>query len=88
MTEITEANGLAIISLFRDDLKKYLVIPIVVSILERAEALFAKYGKDGLRTLDSIQLASALSINHQIQLFKSADKLLNDFFKLEAVVGQ
>jgi predicted nucleic acid-binding protein len=83
MAEILEADGLEIIALFKEDLKKYDVIPIDVSILELAEVLFSKYGRGGLRTLDSIQLASAISIKDQIQLFKSADKLLTDFFKTE-----
>lgn len=88
MNEITELNGLAIITLFKDDLRKYSIIPIEASILEHSELLFSKYGQGGLRTMDSIQLASAISVKDQIQLFKSSDKLLDLFFKTEITSGQ
>ncbi len=83
MAEISKDNGLAIITLFKVDLKKYTVIPIERPIIKLAEELFSKYGYGGLRTLDSIQLATAIAVKDQIQLFKSDDKLLADFFNQE-----
>jgi predicted nucleic acid-binding protein len=47
-------------------------------VREIAKNLIAKYWKDGLRTLDSIQLASALSVKYGIDRFFTSDKLLSD----------
>jgi hypothetical protein len=45
-----------------------------------------KYGQEGLRTLDAIQLASALTLKEQQNvLFFTADKLLKYFFKQEGL---
>lgn len=81
MNEINETNGYAIIALFKYDLAKFTVIKIDVEILELAEHLFSKFGMAGLRTLDSIQLASAISVKEHIQKFVCADKLLDGFFR-------
>jgi len=43
-----------------------------------AKTLIGKYWKNGLRTLDSIQLASALNIKEDIDIFLTSDKLLAD----------
>ena len=86
-TEISQQKGLEIISLFKDDLNKYSIISIDSAILKKAELLFSKYGQGGLRTLDSIQLASAIFVKNQVQLFISADKLLDSFYKKELMMN-
>jgi len=48
--------------------------------------LLMKYGSAGLRTLDAIQLASALTLKGQPKIrFFTADQLLNSFFKPEGL---
>ena len=42
-----------------------------------------KYGEKGLRTLDSIQLASALSVKGEGCVYASADELLVSFYRAE-----
>ena len=54
-------------------------------VIEQSKELIAKYGKDGLRTLDSIQLTSSVILKTQIDLFKTTDNLLNKFFVLEGL---
>lgn len=48
-------------------------------IIEQAKNLIAKYGIQGLRTLDSIQLSTSALLRDQSDLFKTADKLLDSF---------
>jgi hypothetical protein len=52
-------------------------------MLQSARQLLDKYGQKGLRSLDSIPLASAISLRQEAQLFKTSDTLLNDFFLAE-----
>jgi hypothetical protein len=54
-------------------------------IIGNSQKLISKYGLSGLRTLDAIQLSSAVSIKHLINGAVSADKLLNDFLKAEGI---
>ncbi len=41
------------------------------------------YGIDGLRTLDSIQLASALAVKNEVNKYFTSDKLLRLLFEKE-----
>ena len=54
-------------------------------LANEAKGLIHKYGMQGLRTLDSIQLATAISLKNECELFITSDKLLNSFFKQEAL---
>lgn len=81
--EITELQAEQTISAFNDDQRKYSFIPIDSLIANNAIKLLAKYGKDRLRTLDSIQFSTTLFLKKDAQLFVTADKLLSSFFKAE-----
>ena len=47
-----------------------------LEILNSAKELIKKYGKDGLRTLDSIQLACAVYIKEKVDEYLSSDNKL------------
>lgn len=83
--ELTESEATSILSLFETDLSKYEIVSINREIIERAKNLLNTYGEDGLRTLDSIQLATCCLIKNEIDLFHTADKLLNKLFLRESL---
>ncbi len=62
MKEITTVQADAMLGAFEGDEGKYTFSILDDAILEQAKMLFLKYGEQGLRTLDSIQLATAVSI--------------------------
>jgi predicted nucleic acid-binding protein len=83
--DITELQAKAIIEAFETDFSKYIFVQIDSIIIEQAKSLITKYGKQGLRTLDSIQLSAAVMLERQADLFISSDKLLDSFFKEESL---
>ena len=83
--ELTEIDGSTTINLFNLDYSRYTFVQIDAIITEQAGNLITKYGKQGLRTLDSIQLATALSLKNHASLFITSDKLLKDFFGKESL---
>lgn len=54
-------------------------------IIEKARILTSKYKIQGLRTLDSIQLSTAVSLFQHVDIFFSADKLLKSLFDAEGL---
>ncbi|MDX2072690.1 MAG: hypothetical protein SFV55_29920 [Haliscomenobacter sp.] len=72
--------------LFTNDFEKYAFISTDSLVLEQARNLVSKYGLQGLRTLDSIQLATAVLLSHQADLFLTADKLLKSFMQGEGLL--
>lgn len=81
--DITELQAKALTEAFEEDFRKYTFVQIDNIIIEQAKSLIIKYGKQGLRSLDSIQLSTAVFIENQADLFISYDRLLNLFFKEE-----
>lgn len=81
--EITETQAQQTIAIFGIDLQKYQVLPIDTLVIKTAINLLEKYGKAGLRTLDGIQLATAILLKEKASLFVTADKLLLSFFDRE-----
>ncbi|HEV2830375.1 MAG TPA: hypothetical protein VGW31_00220 [Hanamia sp.] len=69
--------------MFDNDLRKYIIVPVESNIFEKAKQLIFTYGVTGLRTLDSIQLASAIEVKSQIDKYFTSDKLLNLLFEKE-----
>ncbi len=53
--------------------------------VESASHLLMKYGNRGLRTLDSLQLAAALTLRDEDCVFLTSDKLLHTLFKEEGL---
>ena len=84
MGEITLVQMEKFIKQFESDYTKYNWIEDTELIKSSAIMLLNKYGsKEGLRTLDSIQLATAITLKLVVKLFKTSDKILLKLFELE-----
>lgn len=83
MNETRLEDAKRAINLFNDDIEKYLIIPIEKNLIIKAKQLIIMYGIDGLRTLDSIQLASALAVKNEVNKYFTSDKLLRLLFEKE-----
>lgn len=59
--EITESEAQITLDLFESDFGKYTFVATDSIIIEQARILISKYGTQGLRTLDSIQLSTSVS---------------------------
>lgn len=86
--QITEMQALETIKLFEADFAKFTFVSTDTLILEQARNLIAKYGAQGLRTLDSIQLSSCVALMKHVNLFFTEDKLLKNFLEMEGLQTQ
>lgn len=85
--EIDKIHALQLLTVFEKDFSKYHFVSTDNTIIETAKLLLS-YGSDGLRTLDSIQLATAVVLKKYVQLNKCADKLLEKLMLLEGLNTQ
>jgi uncharacterized protein len=83
--EINENVAQKIIERFDKDSVKFRFVPQDFELRNSAKKLIAKYWSDGLRTLDSIQLASAIIVDDEIERFFTSDKLLSDIAMQEGL---
>ncbi|MDP2890259.1 MAG: type II toxin-antitoxin system VapC family toxin [Bacteroidota bacterium] len=83
--DLTKDEAVEIIDSFQSDYPNYSFISTDHQLLVAARDLIAKYGYAGLRTLDSIQLASILSIKEELSLAATADELLRSLIEKEGV---
>jgi uncharacterized protein len=81
--EITESEAKTTLGLFESDFEKYTFVPVDSFIVEQARILTSKYGIQGLRTLDSIQLSTSVALLQQVNIFFTSDNLLKLFFIAE-----
>ena len=81
--DLAEEVGNAVISCFEADFNKFLWIKLSSDVIKRASDLLKKYGDDGLRTLDSIQLACAVELKDENCSFFTSDRLLQILFNKE-----
>jgi predicted nucleic acid-binding protein len=81
--ELDETTVQKIIKNFEKDSKRFFFIRDNTGLKKSAKGLISKYGKEGLRTLDSIQLSSAISVRESAQLFITSDRLLQKLLELE-----
>ncbi|MBM2817268.1 MAG: hypothetical protein HW421_4030 [Ignavibacteria bacterium] len=79
--EITKKVAKDLINAFENDFNKYNFININSDLIDSAQVLIMKFGIEGLRTLDSIQLASIEVIKNKISIAISTDDLLEKFIK-------
>ncbi len=86
--EVTILEAQTTLDLFESDFNKYSFIATDSIIIEQARILISKYGIQGLRTLDSIQLATCISLVQQVNLFLTADNLLKALFKVEGLITE
>ncbi len=85
MKELSQEQAHTILTLFSQDFDRYEFIAIDETLLQLASQLIDKHGLNGLRSLDALQLASAVTVRDQVTLYKTADRLLNDLFKAESL---
>lgn len=64
------------IEYFQNDFDKFQWVALQPGIIESAKKLLMKHGSKGLRTLDSLQLASALTLKEDDCMFLTSDALL------------
>lgn len=83
--EITAAQAELTLTLFEVDFAKYSFVTLDSLLVEQARRLTTKYGTAGLRTLDSIQLATCLVLGPEATVFLTADKLLATLIKAEGL---
>lgn len=76
--EINQSSAELLIDKFNIDSKKYNFIKQNKSCTNLASELIGKHRKKGLRTLDSLQLASALMLKNDLDVFITSDALLSD----------
>ncbi len=81
--EIKENAAIEVIKYFQDDADNFQWIVLQSDIIDSASHLLMKYGNRGLRTLDSLQLAAALTLRDEECVFLTSDKLLHTLFKEE-----
>ena len=81
--EISQQQAKTTVALFESDCLKFSFIATDSLIIEKAQLLITEYGTKGLRTLDSLRLATAVSLKQKAEVFITADKLLQDLFKIE-----
>ena len=81
--EIEEKDAIEVISFFHNDHDNFQWILLQSDIVESAAHLLMKYGKNGLRTLDSLQLATALTLKDEECIFLTSDKLLQSLLEEE-----
>lgn len=83
--ELLPHNADAILDAFAADEHKFKFDLIDRGIISTSQMFIKKYGADGLRSLDAIQLASAYGLRNSIDLAVSHDKLLNTFLLSEKI---
>lgn len=83
--DLQSQNANDILSAFVADETKYKVVLIDSEIVRNSQKLIEKYGVNGLRSLDAIQLASACSLRGNLDYALSGDKLLNQFLLDEGI---
>jgi predicted nucleic acid-binding protein len=83
--EIDEKVALTLIEAFEKDSENFNVVSETNEIRKLAKKLIRKYWKEGLRTLDSIQLASIIMIRDKVDFFFTSDNLLAEIARLEKI---
>ncbi|MBU1822479.1 MAG: type II toxin-antitoxin system VapC family toxin [Bacteroidetes bacterium] len=83
--EISETEAKITLDLFASDFEKYTFVSTDSLVLELARIMISKYGNEGLRTLDSIQLATSCTLIQSVSLFITSDTLLKLLFKKEGL---
>lgn len=83
--EINEISANQLIEKFEKDSVKFSYVSESQLLRQKAKGLIGKHWRKGLRTLDSIQLASVLKVKNQIDLFLTSDNLLSEISQLEGL---
>lgn len=81
--ELDEQKAAKVILAFEKDWPKYVFVGDDLELRLNAKHLVSKHGADGLRTLDSLQLASAIQVKLETDRYFTSDKLLASLFVKE-----
>ncbi len=81
--ELSSEDAISLINAFKTDFDRFDFINVSAVLITEANKMLAKYGVSGLRTLDAIQLATALSLRKQIRVAFTSDLLLQKFMEEE-----
>lgn len=73
------------LNLSESNFSKYIFVATDSIIIEQARILTSKYGMEGLRTLDSIQLSTSVLLFQKVDIFFTANKLLKSLFVSEGM---
>ena len=85
MGEIDEEIAINVISCFENDYDNFVWIKLKGEIIKSASTLLMKYGSKGLRYLDAIQLACALTLRDDECIFFTNDNILQEIFYEEGL---
>jgi len=83
--DITKEEATEIIDSFNEDYKNYTFIDLDSELILAARDLVLKYGFKGLRTLDSLQLASMVKVKSEFSFAITADNLLQTLIESEEI---
>jgi uncharacterized protein len=83
--ELTEIEAKVGIRFFENDYPKFNWVIIDREIIRSAKELVTKYREMGLRTLDSIQLACAVSLKDETDNFVTSNKILKKIMEMEGL---
>ena len=83
--EISAEIAKKLINLFLDNQSLFNKINLNEELISKASDLIMKYGEEGLRTLDSIQLASSIILEGKNNISITYDKLLRSFMVKEGL---
>jgi uncharacterized protein len=83
--EAKESESKDAIRLFENDYPKFNWVIIEREIIRSAKELVTQYRLMGLRTLDSIQLACAVSLKDETGKFLTSDKILKKIMEKEGL---
>jgi len=75
-----------LIEKFVNDSDKFNYVPEGQLLRQKARGLIGKHWRKGPSTLDSIQLASALKVKNQIELFLTSDNLPSKISMIEGLL--
>ncbi|MEO7045757.1 MAG: type II toxin-antitoxin system VapC family toxin [Ferruginibacter sp.] len=87
MKDLDMNDAKQIIEFFERDIPRYTFVPLNSTLLDTARSLILKHGADGLRTLDALQLASAIAVKDIINRYLTSDKILKSLFVKEGLPG-
>ena len=83
MKEIDFEKAKELLAAFENDKPKFRFIPDEGSVKDQAGSLITRHWNSGLRTLDSIQLASAIAEKNNLDLFLTSDLVLKELAEKE-----
>lgn len=85
--ELTEPEAILGIRFFENDYDKFKWVLVDKEIIHLAKKFVSQYWEMGLRTLDSIQLACAVSLKSKADNFLTSDKILKRIMEKEGLTA-